>query len=175
MRKLIIFSMMLLYGQGCNEPTFNPYSDVYNHINSQHEYVALKLELMDSCIIAFDSKAVPIRITPFHNIIDSLNLIDNPKNEDSFYQSNMFDLERSESGRVRIGDIDLIGREDNIESTVNLYCSDIFSNLLTCECVASDNQSPSGGISFGLSLVYLFKLDSLDRIIYLDSKLVHNN
>ena len=123
------------------------------------------------CDIKLSSMIIAINISPFHRLVDSLNLIDIRPNENSFEAAIHFDLKyHNDSYENAV----LKMTEKNNNYNILLFCSDVYEGLMTCEANESKYFDQKTSMNFGQSFLYLFKVKD-SEIELLNSVIIKNN
>ncbi len=171
-----IYIILFIVGSlihSCESQDVSRYQDVLGKVKNECEIIKEKLDLKEQCEIEFSTKVVGINITPFHNVIDSLSLIDKNEDDDSFDVANLFDIENHIEPYEDLSLRKLVNEELNYN--VKLYCSNTYNGLMTCEAVEKDRLNPNNELLFGRSILFLFKITKSNEVKKLSSVVLHNN
>ncbi len=171
-----VYVILLFIGsliQPCQGQNISIYRDVLDEVKGECELIKEKLDLDEQCEIEFSTTIIELNITPFHDIVDSLNLIDKSEGFDSFAAANLFDLENYMESYQ---DPMLEGlANQGLNNNIRLYCSDIYSGLMTCEAVEKDQLNPNNELIFGRSVLFLFKITESNEVQMLSSIVLTKN
>jgi len=154
--KSIFLSIVIIsftYLLSCSQ-SYDKHGLILKSISNDCKNIIEKLNTSNSCRIEFSTQVIPISITPFHDIIDSLGIMANGI-ESSFDRANMFDIENHKDAydRAELMNNNYKSNDHNLR----LYCSDSIGGFITCELVKITDSGSINDLRFGKSLVYLFK------------------
>lgn len=166
---LILFTIVSCV-KSCSGQGFNIFQKALDLVSKDCKNIEVNIGL-DRCDIKLSPIIIAINISPFHRLVDSLNLINIRPDEYSFEAAIYFDLKyHKESYENAV----LKSTEKYENYNILLFCSDVYEGLMTCEAIESKYFNQNGNLNFGQSLLYLFKVKD-SEIELLNSVIINNN
>lgn len=171
MRFLIILISITLI-KPCGNSDISTYYNILTKLQTNCDLFKSKSFTIEFCDLKLCSKTIPINITPFHFVVDSMNLIKTKDEKDSFISANLFDL-NNHKNTFQNQNLDRFDNKNKFN--IKLYCSDIINGLITCEAIESSSIYDTNDLIFGQSLLFLFKVIDSDNVKLIDSVIINNN
>lgn len=174
--QIISVFYILVILSSCRAQELNVYNEIQNLVEDNCDELYLSLGIDESeCGVVLSARIIPITITPFHEIIDSLMLIPNNNKDSSFSNANLFDLRNYEESYELKSTTRREAHANRKVIYVRLYCSSEINGLITCEAVQIDQGNVNNELFFGESLLYLFKASKNNKVILIESTMIQNN
>ncbi|MBK8518113.1 MAG: hypothetical protein IPL55_18060 [Saprospiraceae bacterium] len=173
MKNLIKICLICCAFVSCKLNKIAIYKDIKKHVENDCDLLSDYFDQTSKCKIMLSNKIIPVNVTPFYQCIDTLPLIKTITGVETFNDMNFFDLANHKQIYVNES-LNLINNKyENF--TIKLFCSDIISNLVTCEAVEISNFNSNNELIFGNSMLYLFYLDSNNKVKKLSLISLKNN